>query len=676
MVVEINQKLSTRAVEKEDVLVALNREVIPLVEKMRLALSRLVKRWLGEFHLSDYGASSDGTAAENLEAFTKALTAATSAGGGTLVFSGRLVMTSEVAWPTGVSLRGDGDSSVLDYSGVTVTTVAIRAAGTQGTGVPLLASVNEGDETITLSSGEPDEDSWGKVYSEATTGSTGWKQGEICRFAAGGTLYDPLCDTYTVANSASYAPIEFVENVTFRDFKIEGPADNSVIFSGILADRTLNARFENLTLERCHFYGVGLQDSVSATVSGCSFSKSESGNLAYGVAIFNASQDVAVTNCRGYRLRHLVTHGGFTTRNGVPRRTVTSNCVASQCRNSGFDAHASGEDISFNNCTVLGSESDGFTIECVSATLTGCSVRDSLGPAFHLNPQSLKPFNVTLDGCRASGKGYSDSRSGVQIQVNAGYENFDAITINGGTFLDCRYGVRTINATATAIDNVTISGATFQRCGLDGDAVIQVTNAEGVTVSGNTIADTTNSVDGVSLTAVVGFAVTGNTIRLTGTGGCRGVRCLTTCASGTIDGNYVDTGASGIGIGLADATTNVTIGSGNDLRDCPTGYSLGAGTGHIFSQQPLVSSDRGDNDIVLTHNDAQTQIFNTALTSDANITLPSANVRMRFRVVREAGATGAFSVNVGALKALGAASTWCEVQSDGTNYRLVASGAL
>jgi hypothetical protein len=49
--------------------------------------------------------------------------------------------------------------------------------------------------------------------------------------------------------------------------------------------------------------------------------------------------------------------------------------------------------------------------------------------------------------------------------------------------------------------------------------------------------------------------------------------------------------------------------------------------------------------------------------------------------VRSANATGAFDLNINTsaavlVKALTAASTWCEVQDDGTEYRLIANGTL
>lgn len=631
------------------------------------------------FDVTLFGASPAASAARNDAAFQAASDAASAAGGGTVyVPAGTYLKLAQTTLGSGVTLEGEGDASVLDYSGVTGTLIGLMAAGTQAAGVALSANATEGtDDLNVLGTGFATGD-WVKVYSSAVTGSTNVPKGEICRVndAATMTLFDPLCDTYNTADTASVALLALVDGVAFKNFKIVGPADNTVTFSGILADRTRGARFENITTERCHFYGIAIQDSIDWSVTGGSHGKSETGALAYGVAIFNASQDGTISCVRGYRLRHVVTHGGFTTRNGIPRRTVTSTCTASQARNSGFDVHAGAEDISFVNCTVLGSESDGFTLEGASVICSGCRVRDSVGPGFHLNPQSVKPFSATIDGCQVSGKGNAASRSGVQIQVRTGYELFDGITITGGVYTDCRYGLRTINAETGRVTNLTIAGVSYKQCGLDADAVIQVVHAQGVTVSGCTIDDSTNSVDGISLTDVIEFSVHGNVARLPGTGGCRGVRCLTTCVDGTIGGNTVDTGSSGIGIGLADTCTNITVASDNHLRGCPTALSFGTGAGHVYNQQPLMSADRGDADIVLTHDSEQVQRFNTALTSNADITLPGANVKMLFHVVREAGATGAFNVNIAALKSLAAASTWGVVQSDGTAYRLIASGAL
>ncbi|HKY41381.1 MAG TPA: right-handed parallel beta-helix repeat-containing protein [Polyangiaceae bacterium] len=625
------------------------------------------------FDVTLFGAHPTRSATQNNTAFQAALDAAELAGGG-IVFvpRGRYLLSAELTGVTGVSIRGEGDCSVLDYSGVSSTLIGIAFRGSQATGVALAADAAEGSADLDVASTGFATDDWVKVYSSAVTGSTNLPKGEICRLsdAAAMTLYDPLCDSYATADSASVAKLTLLEGNTFADFKIVGPADNTVTFSGILVDYTLGARFENITTERCHFYGIAIQDSVDWTVSGCHFGKSETGALAYGVAIFNAAQDGTIACCRGYRLRHVVTHGGFTTRNGVPRRTTTSTCTGSQCRNSAFDAHAGGEDIEFTGCVSMGSESDGFTIECVSAVLTNCIVRDSVGPGFHLNPQSLKPYRVSLSNCEVSGKGNAASRSAIQIQVQTGYESFEGITITGGSFSDCRYGLRTINAETGRIENLSISGASFKQCGLDGDAVIGIVHAHNVSVTGCTINDATDSVDGISLTDVTHFSVGRNALQLTGSGGCRGVRCLTTCDDGAIGGNEVDTGASGIGIGIADTCTNITIGNDNHLRGCPTPLSLGTGAGHRLGQVEESSADRGDAAVTLLHYSEKYQRFNTPLTANRAVTLPSANVKMAFQVHRGAGATGAFNLTV-AGRNLAAAGEWVKVVSDGSNFVIV-----
>lgn len=626
------------------------------------------------FDVTVWGASPDADAATNNVAFLAAISAVEEAGGGTVfVPAGRYLLTATLTISASlVSIRGEGDCSILDYSGVSSTLVAITCVGSQASGVALSTDAAEGSDDLDVASTGFATDDWVKVYSSAVTGSTSVPKGEICRIssAASMTLYDPLCDTYNTADTASVAKLTLLEGNAFSDFKIVGPADNSVTFSGILTDYTIGARFENITTERCHFYGIAIQDSVDWSVSGGHHGRSETGALAYGVAIFNAAQDGTITCVRGYRLRHLVTHGGFTTRNGVPRRTTTSTSVASQARNSGFDVHAGAEDITFQGCHVLGSESDGFTLEGATMKCVGCTVRDSVGPGFHLNTESSKPYRVALVGCEVSGKGNAASRSAIQIQVSTGYESFDGISITGGNFSDCRYGLRTINAETGRIENLSITGANFKQCGLDGDAVIGIVHAHNVTVSGCTINDTTNSVDGVSLTDVTHFSVGRNAVQLTGTGGCRGVRCLTTCDDGTIGGNEIDTGASGIGIDLANGTTNVTIGNDNHLRGCPTPLSLGTGAGHRLGQVEEVSADRGDASVTLVHYSEQIQRFNTPLTNNRTVTLPGANVKMSFQVHRGAAATGAFNLTV-AGRNLAAAGEWVRVASDGTNFVII-----
>lgn len=626
----------------------------------------------GCYPVTQYGASPTATAARNDLAFQRAADAAAADGGGLVcVPAGRFAKLATLTLGANVGIVGEGDATILDYSGVVAQSIGITVTGTAAASVALTGNAVEGAKVLSLPASTFPANSWIKVSSTAVTGSTNLPKGEINRVndSATSTLFNPLCDTYNTANAAAAALLTLIPGNSFTGFVIEGPDDETVLFSGILVDMTEGATFEHVKCRLCHFYGIGIQDSVLWSVDTCEFGPSNTGALAYGVAIFNAAQDGTVDNVRGQRLRHVVTHGGFSSRPGVPRRTVTSNSVGTEMRNSAFDIHAGAEDVQFNNCTSMGSESDGFTLEGASFAVSNCTVRDSVGPGFHLNPQSVKPYAATLSNCRVTGKGSAAVRSAYQLQVNAGFELFDGVSINGGEHSDCRYGLRTINAQVGRITNLSISGGTYKQCGLDGDAVLGVTHAQGVSIGGGVVIDdTTGSLDAISLTDVIEFSVGLATIRLTGTGGCRGVRCLTTTTDGVIDNVYVDTGASGIGVGFADTCTNIVVGASNQLRNCPTTVSFGTGAGHTYVQPPAVSADRGDLDIVLTHASEPTQRFATVLTSNADITPPGANVRCKFRVVRQASATGAFSVNVVGV-------TGASLPNPGTSMEVESNGA-
>jgi len=135
-----------------------------------------------------------------------------------------------------------------------------------------------------------------------------------------------------------------------------------------------------------------------------------------------------------------------------------------------------------------------------------------------------------------------------------------------------------------------------------------------------------------------------------------------------LGGYYSAAGGSGLATDLS-AWRNVRIyGAIGDVQNIP-------------SANGSVSADRGNVGVTVTwQQDASTQIFNTALTADRAVTLSTTNAQAgaRFRIVRGAGATGAFNLNVGTgpLKALAAAGQWCDVEYSGTAWVLTASGSL
>lgn len=94
---------------------------------------------------------------------------------------------------------------------------------------------------------------------------------------------------------------------------------------------------------------------------------------------------------------------------------------------------------------------------------------------------------------------------------------------------------------------------------------------------------------------------------------------------------------------------------------------------------PTVSSDRGNADVTLTAGTSNTEVrFATALTANRTVTLSTTGALNghKFRITREATATGAFNLDVGGLKTLTAAGQWCEVMFNGSAWVLRAAGSL
>lgn len=99
-------------------------------------------------------------------------------------------------------------------------------------------------------------------------------------------------------------------------------------------------------------------------------------------------------------------------------------------------------------------------------------------------------------------------------------------------------------------------------------------------------------------------------------------------------------------------------------------------------QTRRIGANSGDADTTLTLDQSQTVVmYGSAITADRAVNLPATGRNgFTFRVVRQAGATGAFNINVGSgpLKALAAAGEWCEVQwsAAAAAWVLTAAGSL
>lgn len=91
-----------------------------------------------------------------------------------------------------------------------------------------------------------------------------------------------------------------------------------------------------------------------------------------------------------------------------------------------------------------------------------------------------------------------------------------------------------------------------------------------------------------------------------------------------------------------------------------------------------IATDAGGTLTVTPTTSLSTQRLNAAITANRTVTLSSTGAApgTKFRFVRSSAATGAFNWDIGGLKTLTAASTWCEVEWDGSAYVLTGNGSL
>jgi hypothetical protein len=150
---------------------------------------------------------------------------------------------------------------------------------------------------------------------------------------------------------------------------------------------------------------------------------------------------------------------------------------------------------------------------------------------------------------------------------------------------------------------------------------------------------------------------------------------------GTDDSTWLRAGNAAFnGAGLRLGTSRVWVNASTNPRYLSGSNpgSDGAGSTILLNK---VSADKGNADGTLTVGTSEpTALWNTALTADRAVTLSTTNAANgdKFRIIRGASATGAFNLNVGTgpLKALGSASTWCDVEYNGSAWMLTASGSL
>lgn len=215
-----------------------------------------------------------------------------------------------------------------------------------------------------------------------------------------------------------------------------------------------------------------------------------------------------------------------------------------------------------------------------------------------------------------------------------------------------------------------------------GGAIFEVTSADGMTIGTDAITFARTGALAVTLSSQTASA--GQTLINLGTNYAVASQAIAVYVNGLrqrLGADYSETSTTSItftyplqagdevdvyigyllGSLIAAAAALVSVADGND-------YYVGATVEAVLQEiRDAITPDNGDASATLTYNSSDpVQRWNTPLTANRTATLSTSNAKegAHFVVVRGAGATGNFSLAVGALCTLWAPGQWAEVRYD------------
>lgn len=453
-------------------------------------------------NLLDFGASPSATGATNSAALQAAMNAVATTGNVIYIPAGTYSFSSVVSTTGNIGIIGDGDSTVLDFSGITSSSSAINVTGSV-TQIQNITAASKDGLTITfasapsLSTGDvfclfESARLWNSARSYYYYGE--WCK---CRGTSGVSAYvtNPLYDGYVAADTVVYKLSS--PKVLLKDFKIIGGAN---IFGLINLTYCNEPTVENVTVYNSNYQGMIIDRCYDARITNVDIYNKGTGTLDdYGLVIGNC-QNVQVSGGSYYGRRHGIAIGGgdypcaVTNRNLRISNATLSNDISSQV--SSADMHGNVEDVyyqgcqiyqgaalagkntGYDNCTinnqyqgivVYASELKGGSfsvrnctlITAVDSSSVSRGIIDFGGNGGAILPSTNETVSIIIENCHVEGRSQTSGTDFLRM-ANNGSSAYVNVYINGvtanvnamGTVL--RTGVNTGSALSQAIvvDNI------------------------------------------------------------------------------------------------------------------------------------------------------------------------------------------------------------------------------
>lgn len=307
-------------------------------------------------NVKDFGAKGDG-ATNDAGAFSAAIAAVATTGQAIYVPAGTYVIGSVLSTAGHLNMFGDGEKSVLDFSGITAAASGITVTGTV-TEIQTVSSASAGNLSVTfatppsLTTGDvfilfDDAVLWNSIRAYYYTGE--WLE---CREVSGNiaSTTNPLYSSYNATVNAY--KLNSKPKVSFRNLKLNGGANIFGVLKITFCDKPI---LENVIVYNENYQGVEIDRCYRPMITNCVMYNKGVGSDDYGLIISN-SQKVQITGGDYYARRHGITIGGGDGVCAVVNRNIRiSNLTISNDINSGVysaDMHGNMQDVVYQGCTI------------------------------------------------------------------------------------------------------------------------------------------------------------------------------------------------------------------------------------------------------------------------------------------------------------------------------------
>lgn len=388
-----------------------------------------------------------GVAATDTAVIQAAVTAAGSAGGGTVILSvGTYVVNAHITVPDKVTVRGSGmDATTISFS-VDLVGQAIFGFGGSVSGsdaAVLTANTSVGVTGLTV--GSTASLVAGSYYilgadSAFSTENPLRYKGELIRVfsvdsGTGITLYSFVRDIYTTATAASIRLVSYHTGNGISDLTIKNTAPATGTTAGVTFQACKDVRVSNIRTEGLDNQGINLVECLGGTIVGYQAQDhtddEANSRFGYGVNIGRATENVTVTGCHFRRVRHGFTCDGSDNQRGVPRNIVVSGCTAAYCTSAAFDSHATGQFITYDGCSVTQGD-HGFQVRAQDVRILSSSVSHcTTGVNVKADANGLRIAGCVFRHLRGASAGTGITIPNSPDRVTISHNTFDALAGHG-----------------------------------------------------------------------------------------------------------------------------------------------------------------------------------------------------------------------------------------------------